>query len=135
MSRTKPVSLLTTRNLSSSKFLKIVWLEFKVAAREQNQTYIIMIKTRADAVRSAVRPGFLYQNLYFSSAFLCLYLRLSRRIRRLYRDPFKYHISPTLGLIFVPGEGPVITKDDRAGTIFVLRLLTLDFSVLVISNN
>jgi len=29
MSRTKPVSLLTTRNLSSSKFLKIVWQEFK----------------------------------------------------------------------------------------------------------
>ena len=61
-------------------------------------------------------------------------LRFSRRLR-LYRDPFKYHIIPALGLIFVPSEGPVITKDDRAGTIFVLRLQTLDFSVLVISNN
>jgi len=61
-------------------------------------------------------------------------LRFSRRLR-LYRDPFKYHIIPALGLIFVPGEGPVITKDDRTGTIFVLRLQTLDFSVLVISNN
>ena len=29
MSRTKPVSLLTTRNLSSSKFLKISWQEFR----------------------------------------------------------------------------------------------------------
>ena len=29
MSRTKPVSLLTTRNLSSSKSLKIDWQEFK----------------------------------------------------------------------------------------------------------
>ena len=29
MSRTKPVSLFTTRNLSSSKFLKISWQEFR----------------------------------------------------------------------------------------------------------
>ncbi len=149
-----------------------------------------MIKTRADAAPSAIRPGLVYQNLYFNAAsrstsrspqHLCSFpdhrivnavhsrksavhddfyliadsfpdcctvtsdlskggifpvpvLRFSRRLR-LYRDPFKYHIIPALGLIFVPGEGPVITKDDRTGTIFVLRLQTLDFSVLVISNN
>ena len=68
MSRTKPVSLLTTRNLSSSKFLKISWQEFRSRGAGTESGLHNYDKNPGDAARSAVRPGLLYQSLYFSAA-------------------------------------------------------------------